>query len=234
MISGKARDYLYYEEPGIVLLKGDCREILPLLGKFDLLLTDPPYGTEDLGGGYGRRQVHDPAGRNGRMIAGDKDLTVCGEAFALARNNIERGYLVTFCAPRRMPEMFPLIPFADYQGELVWDKGTPGLGYTVRYTHESALLFRVGLPDKPERALLSVVREQVNHVNTHLRHPHEKPVNFWQNVLNLPGKRVIDPFAGSCTSAIAAKNMGKEIVCIELEEPYLKIAVERLKQGVLL
>src|SRR4029079_14253819 len=36
----------YYDDPkaGITIYHGDCREILPLLGRFDLLLTDPPYG----------------------------------------------------------------------------------------------------------------------------------------------------------------------------------------------
>ena len=34
----------YYEEGGITIYHGDCREVLPTLGRFDLLLTDPPYG----------------------------------------------------------------------------------------------------------------------------------------------------------------------------------------------
>lgn len=34
----------YYQHAGITIYHGDCREILPTLGSFDLLLTDPPYG----------------------------------------------------------------------------------------------------------------------------------------------------------------------------------------------
>lgn len=34
----------YYEEPGITIYHGDCRDILPSLPKVDLVLTDPPYG----------------------------------------------------------------------------------------------------------------------------------------------------------------------------------------------
>ena len=34
----------YYEEPGITIYHGDCRDILPHLPKVDLVLTDPPYG----------------------------------------------------------------------------------------------------------------------------------------------------------------------------------------------
>ena len=36
----------YYEQDGITIYHGDCREILPTLGKVDLVLTDPPYGIE--------------------------------------------------------------------------------------------------------------------------------------------------------------------------------------------
>ena len=41
----------YYEHAGITIYHGDCREILPTLGPVDLVLTDPPYGTQNLGGG---------------------------------------------------------------------------------------------------------------------------------------------------------------------------------------
>ena len=34
----------YYEHAGITIYHGDCRQVLPQLGRFDLLLTDPPYG----------------------------------------------------------------------------------------------------------------------------------------------------------------------------------------------
>ena len=40
----KLQDYIYYEEPNGVIYHGDCLEILPLLDKVDLVLTDPPYG----------------------------------------------------------------------------------------------------------------------------------------------------------------------------------------------
>ena len=33
----------YYEEPGITIYHGDCRDILPHLEQVDLVLTDPPY-----------------------------------------------------------------------------------------------------------------------------------------------------------------------------------------------
>ena len=57
----------YYEEAGIKIYHGDCREVLPQLGKFDLLLTDPPYGIDACNMTLG-------AGRKDFMIAGDDGL----------------------------------------------------------------------------------------------------------------------------------------------------------------
>ena len=46
----------YYDHAGITLYHGDCREILPGLGRFDLLLTDPPYGIDAANMTMGTRQ----------------------------------------------------------------------------------------------------------------------------------------------------------------------------------
>ena len=56
------------------LYLGDCRDILPTLGPVDAVVTDPPYGTQDLGGGYG-------LGR--RTIANDNDLSALEGVFPL-------------------------------------------------------------------------------------------------------------------------------------------------------
>jgi len=223
----------YYQDSHVTIYHGDCREIVPTLGRFDLLLTDPPYGTEGLGGGYGRRQNHSADGRNGRTILGDKDLSVAREGLALARGSIDVGWAVTFCAARKMSEAVALVPNCEYFGEIIWDKCTPGLGYTLRYSHESALVYRIGRPGKPTRALMSVVRYPAGRVDTASRHPHEKPVNFWANVLRLPGGQILDPFAGSGTTGRAAKDLGRKATLIEREEKYCEIAAKRMSQEVL-
>lgn len=222
----------YYQDSAVTIYHGDCKEIVPTLGKFDLLLTDPPYGTELLGGGYGR-QKHSTNGSGARTIAGDKDLRVAGDALAICRKHIDVGYAVTFCAARKMEEALKLFPNSEFIGELIWDKACPGLGYTIRYSHESALVFKVGNPEKPNKALLSVVRVPVSHIETQSRHPHEKPVDFWLNAMNLPGLNILDPFAGSGQTGVSAKALGRKCVLIEIEERYCEIAARRMLQEVL-
>jgi DNA modification methylase len=224
----------YYQDSAVTIYHGDCREILPTLEPVDMVITDPPYGTEDLGGGYGRRQNHTPDGRMGRTIAGDKDLETMRSAFALLKLNPE-AHVCTFVAPQRMLEAAAICTALgwNYAGECIWDKCTPGLGYTLRYSHESCLIFRLGERLKPETAALSVVRQAVSHVDTQNRHPHEKPVVFWTNILRLCDGVVLDPFMGSGNSLRAAKDLGRKAIGIELSEKYAEMAARRMGQEVL-
>jgi DNA modification methylase len=224
----------YYQDEAVTIYHGDSREILPTITPADLVLTDPPYGTESLGGGYGRRQNHDPKGRTGRTIAGDKDLETMRTAFACLSLTPE-AYVCTFVAAQRMFEAADICLDLgwNYAGECIWDKGAPGLGYTLRYAHESCLVFRLGERVKPIQAALSVVRHSVSHVDTQNRHPHEKPVAFWTNILRLRDGLILDPFMGSGTTLRAAKDMGRKAIGIELEEKYCEIAARRMGQEVL-
>jgi site-specific DNA-methyltransferase (adenine-specific) len=227
----------YYEEPGITIYNADCRDVLPQLEPVDLVLTDPPYGTEDLGGGYGRRQNHDPNGRHGRRIANDKDLSIIAEAIPMIKERLSSpGIIISFCAPRRMIEVDRIFNSHGFccMGELIWDKGTPGLGYTVRYSHESALIYSLSEIPTPTNALKSLIRWQVSHIDTEKKHPHEKPVSFWINSMKINFGTILDPFMGSGTTLRAAKDLGRKAIGIEIEKKYCDIAVERLRQGVLL
>lgn len=219
----------YYEEDGITIYHGDCREILPQLPKVDLVLTDPPYGTQLMCGGYGRAQNW---GSIRRRIIGDSDLSsIEGAAPLLFYALCEDSWLITFCSSRRMLEhgaIFTQAGFSFY-GEIIWDKGAPGLGYTIRYSHESALVFRKGEPEKEEAAILSIIREPAEHD----AHPHEKPVKVCKAILLLSSGIVLDPFMGSGTTLRAAKDLGRRAIGIEIEEKYCEIAANRLAQKVL-
>ncbi len=226
----------YYVEAGIVIYNADCRDVLPHLPKVDLVLTDPPYGTQDLGGGYGRRQLHSPDGRLGRVIANDRDLcAIMSAAAGLYGAMAEASWLVSFCAPRRMIETAQIFQLAgfEYFGHAVWDKGAPGLGYTVRYSHEDLLIFRKGNPPTPDEAVMSIVRVGVSRIETATRHPHEKPAEVWGQMARLCPGTILDPFMGTGASLIAAKRLGRAGIGIEIDPAYCERAVDRLRQDVL-
>jgi hypothetical protein len=67
-------------------------------------------------------------------------------------------------------------------------------------------------------------------------HPTEKPIALIGQIVEVSsrtGDTVLDPFVGSGTTLVAAKNLGRKAVGIEIEERYCEIAAQRLSQGVL-
>ena len=218
----------YYQDDYCTIYHGDCREVLPQLEPVDCVITDPPYGTEALGGGYGRRQLHSTDGRHGRRIVGDADLSAVSDCFSNLKLN-DDSWVFTFAAARRMFEVVAILEGLSYEyfGHLVWDKGTPGLGYTIRYAHEDILLFRRGdSPDKT-KALISPLRYPSE---KGYLHPHSKPVSLLTALAGFTVGTILDPFLGSGTTLRAAKDLGRKAIGIEIEEKYCEIAVERLRQ----
>lgn len=196
----------YYEHAGITIYHGDCREVLPELSEFDLMLTDPPYGLgkKMQGGTWGKAEKY------GEMwewdIAPDAE-SILGLA-ASATNSIVWG-----------GNYFGLPPSRCW---LSWSK------VNAVPTMASMELAWTTL-DRP-------AREWRGPVSTHdTGHPTQKPIDLFSWCLSLvPGVRsVFDPFAGSGTTGLAAKEMGLSAVLVELSERYCEIAAKRLAQEVL-
>lgn len=205
----------YYEADGITIYHADCRVVLPLLGDFDLLLTDPPYGIgvcnrSDGGVGsiasgskfYGREEWdHEPppAWLFGLMLEKARNAIVWGGNF------------------------FNLPPQRCW---LVWDKGQRD------FTFADAELAWTNLP-KAVRAL-TVPRSEL--VAEGKRHPTQKPLRLvkWA-IQQAPDDcaTILDPFMGAGTTLVAARDLGKRAVGIEREERYCAAAVDRLRQCVL-
>lgn len=231
----------YFQDNGVSIYLGDCREILPALAhSCDAVVTDPPYGTEALGGGYGRRQLADPAGRYGHRIENDHDLSALAKALpAIVDALIPGGWAVTFAAARRRWEAESLLVAAglNLYGDVVWDKGAPGLGYTIRYCHEGAVVAVRGEAKAPQRPLLSVLRIPQEERAMNGRHPHEKPTALMVHLVEFatePGGLVLDPFCGSGSTLRAAKDTGRRAIGIEIDERWAEVAANRMAQGSLL
>ena len=212
----------YYSDDHVTIYHGDCLELADLWTCADVLVTDPPYGTQfseaNQGGGYGRRQ-NAGLGPEGFVIANDASTDTRDAALAVWG---DRPALV-FGSPR-MPD--PPIVVID---RLVWDKKRPGMnGGPWRYRHESVYV-TAGFERVNNSAVsvLSYYPDQSEHI-------HAKPIELMVWLVGAaPTGTIADPFMGSGTTLRAAKDLGRKAIGIELEERYCEIAAQRCAQEVL-
>lgn len=217
----------YYEEDGIVIYHGEAADVLPALPKADFVLTDPPYGVEWRSN---RRKVrHD-------HIANDGELSWVREVYGLifSAMNDDSLCLTFYGWPDAdiFVSAWKQIGFT-LKSHFVWVKSNIGLGWFSRGQHEVAYLLVKGSPQKPILAISDVIYADGT---GNQWHPTQKPTSFCSQViksLSGEGDLVLDPFMGSGTTLVAAKNLGRRAIGIEISEHYCEIAANRLSQSVL-
>ena len=210
----------YYQDDSVTIYHGDCREIVPELGKFDLLLTDPPYGigtkgvTGSAGKGKGATRTRDYGTINWDTNTVDWDLL---------RGLFELGkYACCFGG-----NYYPVPPSPSW---LVWDKKNSSNDFAdgeLAWTNYGGTL-RI-----KQHLWNGMCREGLEK----RYHPTQKPLAVVMWALSLcPGEpqTILDPFAGSGTTGRAAKDLGRKAVLIEIEERYCEIAANRMRQEVLI
>jgi DNA modification methylase len=207
----------YYEQDGITIYHGDCREILPTLPKVDLVLTDPPYGLTWTSIGFKNRTSQ---WRSGTDMQWD------------VRPNAEMFRDIIFAANKYIiwGGNYFASDLGDCPGVLIWDKETGAnsfadaelawsnvIGTTRIFRHQWCGAFK-----DSERGLKS-------------QHPTQKPEALmgWCLKLAKTAGPVLDPFMGSGTTLVSCKRVGISAIGIEREERYCEIAAKRLAQGVL-
>jgi len=193
----------YYNHEGITIYHGDCREVLPSLGRFDLLLTDPPYGLGMAANPV--RQRHERSAWDDSPV----DASLLNDAMSHATSAIIWG-----------GNYFDL---PVHQCFLIWDKVQPE---DFSLAMVEAAWTNIKKPAKLFR------RHVVSYYKQHpTQKPLE--LMRWCLSHAPDAKSVLDPFMGSGTTLEAAKSVGIEAVGIEIEEKYCEIAAKRLSQEVL-
>jgi adenine-specific DNA-methyltransferase len=114
--------------------------------------------------------------------------------------------------------------------QIICVKNTLGLGYFTRAQHEAAYLLAKGHPPGPRRAISDVFPWEQG---SRLLHPTQKPLSTISRLIAAyapPGSCLLDPFMGSGTTLVAARNLSCRAIGIEIEERYCEIAASRLSQ----
>lgn len=210
----------YYDAGGITIYHGDCRQIMPLLAQFDLLMADPPYG---LGMD---KEMHKLGGaQRGKALAAKRHYAPTDWDAATVDDWVM--FLARRLATKQIifgGNYYDLPPAKCW---LLWDKEVNGQFADAEMAWTNL--------DKPVRLKRHMWNGMLRKGQEERSHPTQKPLEVIQWAIQQAGEvqTILDPWAGSGTTGHAAKNLGKRAVLIEREERYCEVAARRLAQDVL-
>ena len=188
------------------LYLGDCRDILPTLGKVDAVVTDPPYGI-----GTGKA----PVGKDG-LVWGVQEwdkatvpdivplLLAAGETVVIWGGNY-----------------YPLPPTRCW---LAWDKCQPDAWYSTAH-------FELAWTNLDKNARRWRMSQVAAYGKMDKEHPSQKPLELMKWCIEKTSGTVLDPFMGTGTTGVAAVKLGRKFIGIEIEPKYFDIACRRLEQA---
>jgi len=198
------------------LMLGDCRDILPTLGKVDAVVTDPPYGigaysTGKMGGGVLAKQSEYEATE---WDAEPIDADTIAQIISKAKHAVIFG-----------GNYYALSPTSCW---LVWDKENGANNFAdceLAWTNLSKAVRRI-----------KYMWHGMLRANGEARgdHPTQKPIGVMKWCIgHLPdtAETILDPFMGSGTTGVAAVQMGRKFIGIEREPKYFDIACSRIEQA---
>jgi DNA modification methylase len=205
------------------VLHGDCVEIMRGMKSetVDFVLTDPPY-------------INRYTTRDGRAIRSDNFVWV-KPAFAELYRVLKRD---SFCAffygwahIHKLAAAFTDAGFRPIEHMMFPKPYASGTRF-LRYRHECAYLLAKGEPKQPERPIDDVI--QWTHYTGNKLHPSQKPLQVLLPLIKAfcpqPGV-MLDPFAGSGSSLIAARQLGRQYIGIEIDEQHHRTATARLQEA---
>lgn len=202
------------------LIHGDCLAVLPTLpaASAQFILTDPPY-------------IANYRSRDGRAVPNDDRDDWLLPAFAELYRVLQRNQCaVSFYGWPHADKFLHAYRCAGFRvvGHLTFPKRYSSASKLLSYRHECAYLLAKGYPQRPQQPLADVI--PWTYTGNKL-HPTQKPLSVLTPLIaafSTEGGLVLDPFAGSGSTLLAARSLGRRYFGIELDAGYHAVAVGRL------
>lgn len=219
----------YYRDDHVTLYHGDALEVRAWLTASTLVM-DPPYGIS--------RCQRSLKGRGEKPVITGEVLTR-----QASRRTIPAAHVALRDGVLALWGMRPALVFGSWraprpagtQMRLVWDKGVPGLGGVGPWRQSDEEIYVINWPNPKfaSRPYGTVIRHSPA-ASAGRDHPTPKPVGLMERLIGeCPPGVIADPFAGSGSTLIAARNLRLPAIGVEIEERYCELIAKRLAQGVL-
>jgi site-specific DNA-methyltransferase (adenine-specific) len=208
----------YYQDEFITLYHADCLEAKQWLDT-NVLVTDPPYGMS-----YKSNMDRGSRTNWHEKINGDKNTNLREAVLNLWGK--EKAALVFGTWKVEKP--------ANTKQTVIWDKTPCGfmgdLSIPFGSAHEEIYcLGKIGWTGIREASIIKaqmLMSANKNRPN----HPTPKPIGLMEKLISKTLGIVADPFAGSGATLIAARNLGRKAIGVEIEEKYCELIANRLAQ----
>jgi len=202
------------------ILNAECIKALPMLPDrtVQFILTDPPY-------------IRNYRSRDGRRVANDDNDKWLKPAFAeMYRVLAQDSFCVSFYGWPQADKFMQAYRAAGFRivGHIMFPKRYASSTRFLKYSHESAHLLAKGDPGQPENPIRDVIDWEYT---GNKFHPTQKPLAALMPLIEAfsnPGDTVLDPFAGSGSSLLAARMLGRSYIGVEMDRKYHAIAAKRL------
>jgi site-specific DNA-methyltransferase (adenine-specific) len=229
----------YRYENGIIV-NGDAIKLLKTMkdNSINLIVTDPPYKITSRGNtGNTGGMLLSRLSMNGKVFE-NNDVEVkdyAPEFFRILKNNTALYVMTNHINLIEMLNQFTSVGF-HFIKSLIWNKGNKIMGRYYMSQFEYILFFRKGRIDKINNCgtsdIIQIPNKKTKGENGKNLHDTEKPVELMKVLISNSSKEgevVLDPFMGIGSTIIAADELNRKFIGIEIDENYFKIAKERIE-----